>query len=133
MASTVSQEIYGVFVIVTSSLRTCCSWSRLLGQLYESIFSIASTFKCLLSVSQRETLNPVADRSAVIPEKVVNALSKRWEIQGKAGKMVLHEGAYCGKCRLIGVVGGKRDYESHSRAKLRPGLYIETNHQSVPD
>ena len=24
--------------------------------------------------------------------------------------MVLHEGAYCGKCRLIGVVGGKRDY-----------------------
>lgn len=33
--------------------------------------------------------------------------------------MVLHEGAYCGKCRLIGVVGGKRDYESHSRAKLR--------------
>ena len=51
--------------------------------------------------------------------KIVNALSKRWEIQGKAGKMVLHEGAYCGKCRLIGVVGGKRDYESHSRAKLR--------------
>ena len=51
--------------------------------------------------------------------EIVNALSKRWEIQGKAGKMVLHEGAYCGKCRLIGVVGGKRDYESHSRAKLR--------------
>ena len=39
--------------------------------------------------------------------------------RGKAGKMVLHEGAYCGKCRLIVVVGGKRDYESHSRAKLR--------------
>ena len=51
--------------------------------------------------------------------KIVNALSKRWEIHGKAGKMILHESAYCSKCRLFGVVGRKRDYEPHSRAKLR--------------